>query len=93
MSEVGKALVGSLQLSEVLTRVVELMLGHIAAERAALLLINPATGELVPTVSRLRDGRPGPDDLPVSKTLTDLVLRERAAVLSSNVGSTARTAS
>ena len=85
MSEVGKALVGSLSLSEILTRVVELMMTHIAAERAVLLLIDPVTGELVPTVSRLRDGKAGALDTPVSRTLTDLVLRERAAVLSEDV--------
>jgi adenylate cyclase len=85
MSEVGRVLVGSLPLPEMLTRVVELMLTHISAERAVLLLIDPTTGELVPTVSRLRDGREGPLDTPVSRTLTDLVLRERAAILSSDV--------
>ena len=85
MSEVGKTLVGSLSLPDVLTRVVDLLLAHIPAERAVILLIDPVTGELVPTVSRLRDGTMGLLNTKVSKTVTDVVLRERAAVLSADV--------
>jgi adenylate cyclase len=85
MSEVGKTLVASLPLGEVLARVVELLLAHVPAERAAILLIDPATGTLVPTVSRLRTGESGAFEHPVSRTVTDLVLRERAAILSADV--------
>ena len=85
MSEVGKTLVGSLPLQEVLARVVELLLANIPAERAVIFLLDPVTGDLVPSVSRLRDGTTGLMNTKVSKTVTDLVLRERAAVLSADV--------
>jgi adenylate cyclase len=85
MGEVGKTLVASLPLAEVLDRVVELLLAHVPAERAAILLIDQTTGALVPTVSRLRNGEKVTLEHPVSRTVTDLVLRERAAILSADV--------
>jgi adenylate cyclase len=83
LGETGRVLVATLPLEDILNRVIDLLLAHVPAERASLLLADPVTGTLVPRIVR----HPGPQwsQQPLSRRLIDLVLNQRIAVLTSDV--------
>jgi adenylate cyclase len=83
LGETGRALVATLPLEDILNRVIDLLLAHVPAERASLLLADPATGTLVPRIVR-HLGLQGSQQ-PISRTLIDMVLKQRIAVLTSDV--------
>jgi adenylate cyclase len=83
LGETGRVLVATLPLEDILNRVIDLLVAHVPTERASLLLADPVTGELVPRIVRHR-GRPGTPQV-ISRTLIDLVLKQRIAVLTSDV--------
>ncbi len=83
LGETGRALVATLPLEDILNRVMDLLLSHVPAERASLLLADPRTGALVPRIVRHPGGHGRPQ--PISRTLLDMVLTERLAVLTSDV--------
>jgi len=85
LGETGRALVATLPLEDILNRVIDLLLAHVPAERASLLLANRATGELVPHIVRDPRARDGAGQPPISRTLLDMVLTQRVAVLTSDV--------
>jgi transcriptional regulator with GAF, ATPase, and Fis domain len=64
-------------------RLLELALETIPAERAALVLLDPKTGELVSSFAL--DARGPAEPFPVSRTLIERVVGERSAVLSNDV--------
>lgn len=84
LGEIARTLVTTLPLSEILNRVLDLLLTHVHADRASLLMADPASRELVPTLVRRSDGRPA-DNSMVSRTLIDMVLAERVAILTCDV--------
>ncbi len=84
LGEIARTLVATLPLQEILNRVIDLLLAHIPAERACLLLADADTGALASQIVRRRDGAPArPVD--VSRTVRDMVLKQRVAVLTSDV--------
>jgi adenylate cyclase len=80
LAEVARALVGTLTLPEILARVVDLLFTNIRAERACLLMIDGATGTLVPTVARRADGGAAEGAM-VSRTAIDTAIDQRAAII------------
>jgi adenylate cyclase len=80
LSEVGRALVGTLSLEEILTRVVDLLFANIRAERVCVLMTDRATGELSPAVARRADGG-GVDGPMTSKTAIDTAVEQRLAIM------------
>src|SRR5262245_41795150 len=83
LGETGRVLIATLPLEDILNRVIDLLVAHVPAERASLLLTDPKTGELIPRLVRNPGG--GRTQQPISRTLLDMVQRQRVAVLTSDV--------
>jgi adenylate cyclase len=83
LGETGRVLIATLPLEDILTRVIDLLVAHVPTERASLLLADPVTGELVPRIVRHPGGAGTPQV--ISRTLIDMVLKHRVAVLTSDV--------
>ena len=80
LTEISRQLVHWRPLPEILERVAAVALDTVPAERAFLLLVDPATGQVVPQVARSRDGRPvGQTSL--SRTIVRRTIDERLAML------------
>jgi adenylate cyclase len=84
LGEVARTLVATVQTSEILNRVIDLLLAHVPAERACLLLTDPATKEFTSQIVRRQDGKPA-DRVEISRTVREITLRQRVAVLTSDV--------
>jgi len=84
LGEVARTLVATLPLSEILNRVIDLLLGHVPAERACLLMADPVTRALTPHINRRSDGRPAQPST-ISRTLVEMTLKQRIALLTSDV--------
>jgi adenylate cyclase len=80
LSEIARTLIARLTLPETLTRVFELLFAHIRAERASLLMVDAATGQLTPVVVRRSDGRPAQQPV-VSRTVLEAALGQRVAIM------------
>jgi adenylate cyclase len=83
LGETGRVLIATLPLEDILNRVIDLLVAHVPAERASLLLTDPKTGELIPRLVRNPGG--GRTQQPISRTLLDMVQKQRVAVLTSDV--------
>jgi adenylate cyclase len=84
LGEIARTLITTLPLPEILNRVLDLLLTHVPAERASLLMADPATGELRPHLTRRSDGRAA-DATVISRTLIDMTLAQRVAILTCDV--------
>jgi adenylate cyclase len=84
LGEVARTLVATLPLQEILNRVIDLLLAHIPAERACLLVADPVTRALTSQIVRRQDGKPSPP-VEISRTVRDIVTKQRIAVLTSDV--------
>ncbi len=84
MSEISQTLVRPHPLVAVFNKVIDLAFESIAADRAFLMLRDPATGELVPRVVRKRDGS-SPEHTTLSRTVLSRVMTERIAILARDV--------
>ena len=75
------------QLDAALVRLLDLLLRSTGAERGCLLVRDPETKQLLPTAVRSRiDG----DDLPVSRTIAEAVLRDESALLLADASADSR---
>ena len=83
LSEISRQLVRWRPLPEILERIVSVVFDTIAVERAFLLLIDEATGELTPHVARRRDGA-AMEQPTLSRTVVRKVIDDRVAVLASD---------
>ncbi|MDB5290185.1 MAG: putative two-component system sensor histidine kinase [Phycisphaerales bacterium] len=96
MYQLGAALGTSFNVDQVLEVVMDLIFEHMQADRGIILLVDPKTNELIPTVVRTRedaearpvaesaDGKPGNEKIHASRTIINHVLRTGEGVLSSN---------
>ncbi|MCC6746657.1 MAG: FHA domain-containing protein [Deltaproteobacteria bacterium] len=84
MYRVSQQLAAAADLDGFLAPVADMVMEEVGADTVVVLLVDRA-GELKPRVVRHR-GELGPDELPVSRTVVDLVLREKETVLSTDVG-------
>jgi adenylate cyclase len=87
LSQVGQTLVATLPLSEILERVVDLLMTHVPAERGYVLLRDPEQLTFAAHIARPETAR---DQASISQTLQELVLRDRVAVLTSDAWSDPR---
>jgi adenylate cyclase len=84
LSEVARTLVATLAPRDILNRVIDLLLAHVPAERACLAMVQPGTETLTSQVVRRADGKPAaPVD--ISRTVRQMTLSQRVAVLTSDV--------
>jgi adenylate cyclase len=79
LSEISKTLVDVLPLSQVLSRVVDLVFEVVPAERTFLLLRDSADEAVTARVQRARDG--STPEASLSRTIITRVMRERVAML------------
>jgi adenylate cyclase len=89
LSEIGKTLVTVQPLPQVLERVIDLVFEMVAAERAYLMLREGPDEPLAARVKRHRDGSV-PERATVSRTVVNMVMRDRVAMLASDAFSDAR---
>jgi adenylate cyclase len=92
LSEISRQLVRWRPLPEILERIVSVVFDTIAVERAFLLLIDEATGELTQHVARRRDGA-AMEQATLSRTVVRKVIDDRVAVLASDAAVETRYAS
>ena len=84
LSEVARTLVAALSPGDILNRVIDLLLAHVPAERACLALAEPGTEILTSQIVRRADGTAAaPVD--ISRTVRQMTLSQRVAVLTSDV--------
>ncbi|HEY6359172.1 MAG TPA: FHA domain-containing protein, partial [Vicinamibacterales bacterium] len=83
LSDVGRTLLGSQSLPDILNRVVEMAFAAVPAERAFLLLRDSPDAELSARVLRKRDGST-PPNATLSRTVVRRVLRERISILAAD---------
>jgi len=87
--EVGKALLSTSDLSELLNLIMDLVFKTLPAERGFLLLTDERTGELRPFL--VRAGEPGYEGgITISRTITETVLRDRVSVLTADAATDPR---
>lgn len=84
LSEIARQLVRWGPLQDMLERIVTVTLETIPVERVFLLLIDEASGEVVPRVIRARDHHPV-TGVSVSRTVIRRVIQERVAILACDV--------
>src|SRR5439155_9071043 len=84
LGEVARTLVATLQTSEILNKVTEPLLAHVPAERACLLLADSTTKEFTSQIVRRQDGKPA-QPVEISRTVREMTIRQRVAVLTSDV--------
>ena len=86
--DVSQKLSGEFDLDRLLRTVVDMTFEIMNVDRVTILLRDEATGELVPTISRTRQGDVQPQ--PVPRSIADKVVREGVAVVSHNAPADAR---
>ncbi len=79
-SEVGRALQVSTDLDEMFETLLTLLFSQVPAERAFVGLIDPATGEVLPRMTRLAEGLLG-QAFQLSRTILRLAIDSRQALL------------
>jgi signal transduction histidine kinase len=79
----------TLDIDELLRRIMQLIFEWVEADRGCIMLLDPETRQLAPRVRRDRksDGKPGdktPDNIDISRTILDYVMEQREGVLTSD---------
>jgi adenylate cyclase len=85
--DISQKLSGEFDLDRLLHNVVDMMFEVMDVDRVSILLRNESTGELVPSISRSRQGEAGTQ---VPRSIVDKVVQERVAVVSDNTRSDSR---
>ena len=86
--DVSQKLSGEFDIERLLRNVVDMTFEIMNVDRVTILLRDEATGELVPTISRTKQGDVQPQ--PVPSSIADKVVREGVAVVSHNAPADAR---
>jgi adenylate cyclase len=86
--DISQKLSGEFDLERLLRTVVDMTFEVMNVDRVTILLRDEATGELVPTVSRTKQGDVPPQ--PVPRSIADKVVREGVAVVSHNAPADSR---
>jgi adenylate cyclase len=84
LTKVAEALIAAGPVEEVLQQVMDIVFDHVPADRGFLMLEDEVGSELVPMVVKHRDPAEGEDRITVSKTITDRVMKDRVAILTSD---------
>jgi len=74
----------TLEIDELLHRIMELIFEWVEADRGVIMLIDQESQELTPAVSRNRKGAKGDVKLTISRTILDYVMEHKEGVLTSD---------
>ena len=74
----------TLDIDQLLTRIMELIFEWVEADRGVVMLVSQETGELEPAVRRYRKGEPSTDKIEISRTILDYVQTKNEGVLTSD---------
>lgn len=83
-NELNRALSLEFDLENLLNRILQKAFEMFAADRGAIMLVDPESGEPVPAATRERYPDPLRRDIPISRSILNEVLTEKAALLSTN---------
>jgi adenylate cyclase len=86
--EVSQKLSSELDLEKLLRAVVDMTFEIMSVDRVTIALRNEQTGEVVPTISRSRQGDAHPQQVP--RSIAEKVIEERVAVVSQNAAADSR---
>jgi adenylate cyclase len=86
--EVSQKLSSELDLDRLLRTIVDVTFDIMSVDRVTIALRNEETGELVPTISRSRQGETQPMQIP--RSIAEKVVQERVAVVSQNASADSR---
>lgn len=88
--EASQAVSHILDIDELLGRILELIFRSVEADRGCVMLLNPDTAALEPKAVRWRNASDGSEQIAISRTITDHVLRERQGILVSDAAHDSR---
>jgi len=74
----------TLDIDQLLDRIMELIFEWVEADRGCMMLVNPDTGSLEPKVRRTRKGVRSDERITISKTILDYVMERNEGVLTSD---------
>ena len=86
--DISQKLSGEFDLDRLLRTVVDMMFDVMNVDRVTILLRDDASGEMVPSISRSRNGATDVQSVP--RSIIDKVLKERVAVVSDNTRTDSR---
>ncbi len=84
LSKVAEALIKVQPLQEVLTLAMDLVFEYIPAERGFLMLYQEETGKLEPQVVKYTDDKEVQQEIRISKTIADKVVKDKVAIITSD---------
>src|SRR5258708_4677576 len=84
LGEGARPLVAPLPIEEILNPGVALLLGHVPAARAVLVMADSSTRALTSQIVRRQDGQPA-QPVEISRTVREMTIKQRVAVLTSDV--------
>ncbi len=76
----------TLDIDQLLHRIMELIFEWVEADRGCIMLVDPPNQELVPKVRHTRDGSRSGEKITISKTILDYVIERNEGVLTSDAG-------
>lgn len=88
--QLGKAVATTNSLNEVLDVALSSVFDFINAERGVILLLNNATKELVPAISRTRKTKSFTDHIKVSQTITNKAVQDKVSLITSDAQADSR---
>ena len=74
----------TLDIDQLLNRIMQLIFEWVEADRGCIMLVNPETSQLGPAVRRNRKGVKSDERIKISKTILDYVMEHNEGVLTSN---------
>ena len=74
----------TLDIDQLLNRIMQLIFEWVEADRGCIMLVDPDTGQLEPAVRRNRKGVKSDDRIKISQTILDYVMEHNEGVLTSN---------
>ena len=74
----------TLDIDQLLQRIMELIFEWVEADRGCIMLMDPAAKTLKPKVRRTREGVPADERITISKTILDYVIERKEGVLTSD---------
>ena len=74
----------TLDIDQLLSRIMELIFEWVEADRGCILVVDPVTKRLEPRVRRTRKGAAQPEPMTISKTILDYVVERNEGVLTSD---------
>lgn len=87
LSHMGREMIGSKDVDDVLEKIMDLIFEHIPAERGYLILRDEDGKDLVPKmVKHRKEEDSGKDSITISKTIVDKILKEKVALYSLDAG-------